>query len=185
MSLLGLGVTVYRLNDKIPFVTDIRPAPTVTLFAVLFVFSGVVVGIVGHVLSARAALVLAALVLPLFLICGTGDLWELDYGVSARRAAQSAIDHLPPTELASATTYKLGRGLKFGLNFYLHRELAEWSPPTGHSSIVFTTPERTKDLEQMGVRCFHYLAFPAVEICADSSAIVASADRSSHRGQPH
>jgi 4-amino-4-deoxy-L-arabinose transferase-like glycosyltransferase len=185
LTIVGLGVTVYQLNDRIPFVTDIRPAPTVTLFAALFVFGGVVVGMVGHSRRSRTALALAAALVPFFMICGTGDLWELDHGVSARPAAQSAMDHLPSTELASATTYKLGRGLTFGLNFYLRRQLAEWSAPVVHSSIVFTSQKYTKELERMGVRCFHYIAFPAVEICEDSSTTLSSADRPSHSGQPH
>ena len=185
LTFLALGLAAYHFSDAIPFVTDIRPAPTVGLFASFLVLSGVLLGIRGLLRPGRLPFALAATVFPVFMVFGAENSWELDYGVSARPAAQSAIDHLPPTELANATTYRLGRGLKFGLNFYLHRELAEWSPPTGRSSIVFTTHERTKDLEQMGVRCFHSIVSPAVEICADSSAIVASADRPSHSGQPH
>ena len=175
----------YRLNEKIPFVTDIRPAPTVVLFSLFLVLSGVVLGIRGLLRPGRVPLVLAAIVLPVFMTFGTENLWELDVGLSARPGAQSAMDRLPKTELASASTYKLGRGLKFGLNFYLHRELAEWSPPTGHSSIIFTSQGHTNELQQMGVRCFHYIAFPAVEICVDSSTIASSPGTLANGRQPH
>jgi 4-amino-4-deoxy-L-arabinose transferase-like glycosyltransferase len=185
LTFVGLGVTAYHLSERIPFVTDIRPAPTAVLFALFLVLSGAVLGIRGLLRPGRVPLVLAAIVLPVFMTFGTENLWELDDGLSARPGAQSAMDHLPSTELASATTYQLGRGLKFGLNFYLHRELAEWSPPVGHSSIVFTSQEHTNELQQMGVHCFRYIAFPAVEICVDSSTIPSSADRLPDRGQPH
>jgi 4-amino-4-deoxy-L-arabinose transferase-like glycosyltransferase len=185
LTLAGLGVLSYRLSDRIPFVTDIRPAPTVVLFADFLVLSGVVLAIRGLLRPNRSPLVLAAMVLPVFMTFGTENMWELDAGVSARPAAQSAIDHLPPTELARVTTYKLGRGLNFGLNFYLHRELAEWSPPVGHSSIVFTTYKNSLELEQMGIHCFHYEAYPAVGICVDSSRVASLPDRPSNSRQPH
>jgi 4-amino-4-deoxy-L-arabinose transferase-like glycosyltransferase len=184
LTFVVLGVATYQLNDRIPFVTDIRPAPTVGLFADLMVFSGIVVGILGLLRPGRTVLALAAIVLPVFIICGAENLWELDAGVSARPAAQGAKDHLPSTELDIATTYKLQRALKFGLDFYLHRELAEWSPPVGQSSIVFTTPKHSSELEQMGIRCFHYVASPAVEICADSSTVVSLSSSRPRSGQP-
>jgi 4-amino-4-deoxy-L-arabinose transferase-like glycosyltransferase len=184
LTFLGLGVLATHLNDRIPFVTDIRPAPTVTLFTALLVFAGVVVGTLGLARPGRVAVALAAIVLPLFMICGTRDLWQLDAGVSARPAAQGARDHLPSPELDTATTYKLQRGAKFALNFYLHRELGEWAPPVGHSSIIFTTHKGSKELEQMGIRCFSYVVHPAVEICVDSSAVASLPSSPPGGGKP-
>jgi len=185
LTLVGLGVAAYHMRDRIPFVTDLRPAPTVVLFVLFLALTGAILGIRGLLRPGRVPLVLAAIVLPVFMTFGAENLWELDEGLSARPGTQSAMDHFPSTELASATTYKLGRGLKFGLNFYLHRELAEWSPRVGRSSIIFTSQEHTNELQQMGVHCFHYIAFPAVEICVDSSTIASSADRLHESGQPH
>jgi 4-amino-4-deoxy-L-arabinose transferase-like glycosyltransferase len=184
LTFVALGVLANQLNDRIPFVTDIRPAPTVSLFAALLVFGGVAVGILGLVRPGRFALVLAAIVLPVFMICGTEDLWQLDAGVSARPVAQGAKDHLPSAKLDMATTYKLQRGLKFALNFYLHRELAEWAPPVGSSSIIFTTHKNSRELEQMGIRCFPYIAYPAVEICVDSSTVASLTSSLPRSGQP-
>ncbi len=171
LTLLILGIVVVRL-DGIPVVTDLRPAPIITGFAALMLLEGFVVGAFVFLRREVAALFIAALALPLFLIVGTGDLWELDAGVSARPAARGAIDHLSQTELDTAATYKLQRGLKFGLNFYLHRDLDEWSPPAGRSSIIFTTHKGSGELQQMGIHCFYYIAFPAVEICVDSSKVM-------------
>ncbi len=185
LTFVLLGVAAYRLNDRIPLVTDIRPAPTVSLFTLLLVFGGVVVGIVALLRRGRAALALAAIMLPVFMTCGTENLWELDAGISARPAAQGAIDHLPPAELGTATTYKLHRAPKFALNFYLHRELAEWAPHVGHSSIIFTTHKNSLELEQMGIHCFHYVVYPAVGVCVDSSSIASLPDSHPRSGQPH
>jgi len=184
LTFVLLGVTANRFSNRIPFVTDIRPAPTVALFALFLVLSGAVLGIRGLLRPGRVQLALAAIVLPVFMTFGTENLWELDAGVSARPAAQSAIDHLPPLELATATTYKLQRGLKFTLNFYLHRELPEWAPPVGHSSIIFTTHKNSVELEEMGIRCFHYEVYPAVGICVDSSRIAHLSSSLANSGQP-
>ena len=184
LSFVGLGLLVNHLSDRIPFVTDIRPAPTVTQFTALLVLGGVVVGIMGIARPGRVAMVIAAIVLPFFMVCGTGNLWQLDAGISARPAAQGATDHLPSQELNTATTYKLQRGATFALNFYLHRELTEWTPPVGHSSIVFTTQKGSRELEQMGIRCFSYLVHPAVGICADSSTIPNLPARTPDSGKP-
>jgi 4-amino-4-deoxy-L-arabinose transferase-like glycosyltransferase len=184
LTFVVLGVSAYQLSNRIPFVTDIRPAPTISLFAAFLVSSGLVIGIRGLLRPGRVILALAAIVLPVFMTFGAENLWVLDDGVSARPAAQGAKDHLPLAELDIATTYKLQRGLEFGLNFYLHRELAEWSPPVGRSSIVFTSHKYSKELERMGVHCFDYIAYPAVEVCADSSKIPSSAARLPRSGQP-
>jgi 4-amino-4-deoxy-L-arabinose transferase-like glycosyltransferase len=184
LTFVGLGMTAYQLNERIPFVTDIRPAPTVVLFSGFLVLSGVVLGIRGVQRPSRSLLVLAAMVLPAFMTFGTENLWRLDEGLSARPTAQGMMDNWPPTELAGATTFKLGRGLKFGLNFYLRRELVDWSPSIGHSSIVFTSHEHTNELQEMGVHCFRGNAFPAVEFCVDPGTIPGLAGGLPRSGQP-
>jgi 4-amino-4-deoxy-L-arabinose transferase-like glycosyltransferase len=179
LTFVVLGMLANHLSDRIPFVTDISPAPGVTLFAILMVLGGMAVGTYGFVRPGRVSLALAASVLPLIMIYGTGDVWQLDAGVSARPAAQGAKDHLPSAVLDAATTYKLQRGLKLALNFYLHRELAEWVPPAGHSSIIFTTQSGSQELKQMRIRCFDYIAYPAVGICLDSTTIASFSGRAS------
>ena len=183
LTFIGLGAVADRLGDRIHFFTDIRPAPTVTQFSDLLIFSGIVIGTLGLLRAGRVPLTLAAIVLPVFMILGTGNLWELDAEVSARPAANGAKNHLPLAELDTATTYKLQRGLKFALNFYLHRELTEWTPPAGHSSIIFTTQSGSKELKQVGIRCLNYIVYPAVEICVDSSTVVSLTSRLPSSGE--
>jgi 4-amino-4-deoxy-L-arabinose transferase-like glycosyltransferase len=187
----GLGFTlvllgaVARLNsEKIPFVTDIHPAPGVMQFYLWMISAGIAVGILAGLRHVRVAMVIAAITFPLFMVLGAANLWELDEAVSARSAVASAESHLPSTELETASSYKLPRGLKFGLNFYLHREIAEWAPPVGRSSIIFTTHASSKELEQMGIRCFSYTVYPAVGICVDSSTVAGLPDGPTRSGKP-
>jgi hypothetical protein len=106
--------------------------------------------------------------MPVFMVLGTGELWQLDAGVSARPIAVGAVNHLTEANLNKATTYKLNRGLAFGLNFYLHRELKEWAPADPQHSIIFTSFANSKELEKLGAQCVLYTAYPAVTICEAS-----------------
>jgi len=172
-------------SEKIPFVTDMRPAPTVTQFYLVVVLAGIVVGILTVLKRLRVALMLASIVLPAFLAFGTKDLWQLDEGVSARPVAliSKAEFRFPEDLLRNAATYKLKRGLVFGLNFYFERELPEWVPPGGQRSIIFASPEGAEELRKR-LACWHYLAAPAVEICADGVRATSLARGSPSSGQP-
>jgi 4-amino-4-deoxy-L-arabinose transferase-like glycosyltransferase len=183
LTLVALGVVADRLHDRIPFVTDIRPAPTVGLLAVFVVFCGIAAGILGLRRRGVAALALTAITLPVFMVVGSADLWELDEGVSARPAIRHMQERWPSTDLSTATSYKLSRSLKFGLDFYLHREVAEWSPPLDDSSIIFTTHKGSAELEKLGIRCFYHIAFPAVETCVDLNKVSSLADGVPGSGQ--
>jgi 4-amino-4-deoxy-L-arabinose transferase-like glycosyltransferase len=185
LTLVALGVAVALLGEKILFVTDIHPAPTVIKFCALMVLAGIALGILAVLRRSRLALVLGAIVLPVFMTLGTADLWDLDAGVSARPTAVEATRYLPAPLLQGATTYKLQRGLKFALNFYFRRELAEWSPPPGQRSIIFTSSSGSQELKQMGIECLPYLARPAVEICADSVRLTGLARTFPRREQLH
>jgi 4-amino-4-deoxy-L-arabinose transferase-like glycosyltransferase len=183
-TLVLLGAVARLKSEKIPFVTDIHPAPGVMHFYLLMILAGIVVAILAGLRHVRVAIVIGAITIPLFMALGAANLWELNEGVSARSAAASAESHVPSTELLTASSYKLPRGLKFGLNFYLHRELAEWAPPGGRSSVIFTTHAGSKELEQMGIRCFSYIAYPAVGICVDSTTVARLPDGPTRSGQP-
>jgi 4-amino-4-deoxy-L-arabinose transferase-like glycosyltransferase len=165
LAFVAIGVVACIEAGKIPFVTDIYPAPTVAQFYLLMFLAGIAIGILAVLRQPRIALVIAAVALPSFMFFGASNLWELDAGVSARPAVDGAMDHLSRADLDRATTFKLRRGLGFGLNFYLHRELKEWSQASGDKSIIFTTHSGSTELARGGISCFFYVAYPAVEIC--------------------
>src|SRR4029077_373662 len=138
LTFVAMGVVAGLESGKIPFVTHIRPAPAIIQFYVVMVLAGIVVGTLTVLRRMRVAQLLAAIVLPAFLIFGTADLWKLDEGVSARHAAVRANRCFPQDQIESAATYKLPRSAKFALSFYFQRELTEWSPPGGRRTIIFT-----------------------------------------------
>ncbi len=165
LTLIAVGVVTHRLELKLPFVTDFVPASTPVWFADWTITAGIFVGILGFFRTRRFALGLVAMVLPVFMVLGTDELWQLDEGVSARPAAKSALAHLTEADLDKAADYKLKRGLAFGLNFYLHRELKEWTPTDPQHSVIFTSFAYSKELEKLGAQCQSYIAYPAVTIC--------------------
>jgi hypothetical protein len=137
-------------------------------FYALMVLAGSAVGILAVMQRVRLGLLLGAITLPVFLIWGTTNLSELDEGVTARPAVLRASRCFPEVQLESAATYKVQRGHKFALNFYFRRELAEWSPPGGRRTIIFTTHNDSQELQKMKIQCFSYQVNPAVNICVDA-----------------
>jgi len=47
-------------------------------------------------------------------------------------------------------TYHLQRSWVYGIDFYLGRELAEWSPADPESALVLTTPEGLREMRRLG-----------------------------------
>ena len=186
-ALLALGSVVALISEKIPFVTDLRPAGSITEFADLMFLGATVVVILSLFRRnhTATAMVVTALLFPIFLTFGPGDLWELDAGVSARRASRYATDYLLAPTVQQATSYKLSRGLKYGLEFYLRREVNEWSPSTNHGTVIFTTPRGSAELQKLGISCSLYEAFPAVGFCGITDATKKLPDSLPRSGQPH
>lgn len=184
LTLIAIGVVAGMLKDKIPLVTDEFPTSPLGNFTAWTVSMGTVVGIFGFFRTRRLALGLAAMVMPVFMVLGTGQLWQLDAGVSARPTVVGALNHLTEADMEKATTYKLKRGLAFGVNFYLHRELQEWALANPQHSIIFTSFANSKELEKLGAQCQLYEVYPAVTICEASRGEPALMRGPTSSGQP-
>ncbi len=165
LTFAAMGVIGRLEGGKIPFGARIHPQPAVVRFFVAMVLVGMVIATLAAFRQTQMGLMIAAITLPTFLIFGIGDFGNLDAVVSARPAAAYAIGSLTPPELDGAVTFKLKRGLGYGLDFYLHRELKEWSPASGEKPIIFTSREGRDELMRSGVPCFYYVADPITETC--------------------
>jgi len=165
LTLILLGVLASRFSDSIPFVTDIRPAPAVTLITVIAIAVGVLT--TGLALSRRfgAAFLAASISILGLTIVDTNYLWQLDDGISARPVVLSTLEHLTADQITTATTYKLPRALKFQVNFYLHREIEEWTPNTEHHALIFTNRKGSQELMKLGAKCLDYEVYPALGMC--------------------
>jgi 4-amino-4-deoxy-L-arabinose transferase-like glycosyltransferase len=184
LTLVLLGTTAYRLNDSIPFVTDIRPSPTVLQFAILAVFGGVLAAALACFQRTRASAFVVVVTMLCFLTLDTGDLWELDDGVSARPMVHVALEHITTEEAAGATVFKLRRAYKYQIDFYLHRETQEWSPDIEKHSLIFTDYKNSSEVVRLGAWCPHYIAFPAVWVCESSKGGPNSMYHPARGGQP-
>jgi 4-amino-4-deoxy-L-arabinose transferase-like glycosyltransferase len=181
---ITVGVTLFILGVLSAFQSEtLHLAPV----ALVLVAGGLVSAVLSSLQKFSPCLIfsLLTILLSINLVMSRTSWQAIDSSASARPAAQKAIDHLPSQELEAAATYKLQRGLQFGLNFYFHKELTEWSAPADRSSIIFTSQKGSRELEQMGIRCLRYFAYPAVGICVDSSTASSLADDLPRSGQPH
>ena len=162
LTLTGLGVSTIALMDRIPFAVDYLP-PHPFGCAILFILVG---GIASIILGIRgrthAALSVCVVSLILAILLGpTGDSQAaINAGVSAGPIGQS---------YASATTsaYKLSRSFQYALNFYLHKEVPEWSANSTQPGWVFVQADRVRELRDLGVKCPAFIAYPALVVCQD------------------
>jgi 4-amino-4-deoxy-L-arabinose transferase-like glycosyltransferase len=184
LTLVLLGLTVYRVNQSIPFVTDIRPSPAVTQFATLAIFGGVLAAALAFLRRTRASTLVVVGTMLCFLTLDTGDLWELDEGVSARPMVTVALQHITSNEAAEATVFKLRRAYKYQVDFYLHRETQEWSPGLENHSLIFTDYKNSQELVRLGAWCPQYIAFPGVWVCESSKGDPTLMRGPARSGQP-
>jgi 4-amino-4-deoxy-L-arabinose transferase-like glycosyltransferase len=182
LTLVLMGLLVL-FDDRIPFVTDIRPAPAAEQFMLLAVLGGSLAAGLALYRRCVAATLILALTVPALLFL-TGNLSELDEGVSARPAVTIAIEHMTPEQTVATTVFKLRRAHKYQVDFYLHRETQEWSPQTGTHSIVFTDFKNSQELVRLGGWCPFHIAFPAVFVCEAGEGEPILMRRSGGSGKP-
>ncbi|MGC0771465.1 MAG: glycosyltransferase family 39 protein [Candidatus Acidiferrum sp.] len=169
LTLILLGVLASRFSDSIPFVTDLRPAPAVTLLTAVAIVGGVLTTAFALFRRFDAAFLAAVISILGLMTVDTSYLWQLDDGISARPVVQTALEHSTEGQITTATTYKLPRALKFQVDFYLHRETEEWTPSNPEHSVILTNRRNTQELTNLGARCLHYVVYPAVALCEGGS----------------
>jgi len=119
----------------------------ILLCAVLAATAGI--AIIALSLSRRRVAISISLLLVCVLveIAGTSILPDLDPYYSARTVGTLLRHDLYPGRLF---TYELPRSWKYGLNFYLGRNLEGWSPDNRNAALVLTTPKGLAKLERDG-----------------------------------
>lgn len=102
--------------------------------------------------QARERRTTASIALTVFLVvcaveyAGLRVLPDLDRSLSPRSEVLAAYSASPD----QIRIYRIPRALQFGLNFYLQRELPEWSPADSGTSWVFTTQAGADELGRTG-----------------------------------
>jgi hypothetical protein len=127
------------------------PTGAVRPLALILTVAAVATGYLGGRGRLRAAVTVAALTIGLGLWqLNTTLMPQLDAGLSTRVAAQEARS-LAGGE--AVHTYGLHRGWQYGLEYYLHGALPEWTSDTPAGSLVVTNSRgmRTMQLEGAGI----------------------------------
>jgi 4-amino-4-deoxy-L-arabinose transferase-like glycosyltransferase len=116
---------------------------------------GVIVAIVGGIgitvmglLRMPSGVVLTFFVMALLVeITGAGVLPGLDPYISARFHGNLLRNDRYPNRVF---TFRLQRSWGYGLNFYLEREIAEWSAADLGPALVLTTPQGLEEIKRLG-----------------------------------
>ena len=90
-----------------------------------------------------AALALSILVVLFLLTFTYVSAARLDPQLSARFSAAQ----ITPQQAAVTYSYKLQRAWQYQLNFYLHREIPEWSPEVAGEAVVVTNQQHLAELK--------------------------------------
>jgi len=192
LTLLAFSILLGYFHRHIPVMTDIQPPPLISqlvLFAFLGGMTTLVLALVRRPSPAVSACGVTILVL---LTCGSSQLWELDEGLSSRRAVRVVTDLGMNNQLLEAVTFNLRRDYVYSLQFYLRKELPEWTPEDANTKLIFTNYKGTEELGEKRVECLRGEVFPPVMLCG-KPVIDKVRDRREHElspgptpsGQPH
>jgi 4-amino-4-deoxy-L-arabinose transferase-like glycosyltransferase len=159
--------------DRLPYAIDYFPPGPLFWVEPLSFIAAIIAVILGFRRYASQALIVAILSVILVLSVGlTGDArWALDSGLSARWASGRPEGISPEYWSTHTATYKLQRSFHYALNFYLHKELGEWSGNTVERNWVFTDSREINTLMSLGLDCSHFMAYPSVIVCEAAHSV--------------
>jgi 4-amino-4-deoxy-L-arabinose transferase-like glycosyltransferase len=148
-TLLVLGVSANHWLRRLPADSPDAEARQWLFWLVTLMVGGLIVALLGFLHRPRGAL-LAGVVLMAGLIEFTGlrALPKLDRALSPRVTAEGAVQI--SRAASELTVFRLNRAWKYGLDFYQHRDLPEWTPQTAQTCWVLTSAEGLQELEKLG-----------------------------------
>jgi 4-amino-4-deoxy-L-arabinose transferase-like glycosyltransferase len=170
-TLLFSGIAFRALDRKIPSGQDIIPVSWHAPIFLSFILGGLISTFLARKKHTSASL-LCSTATMLFALLGAYDgLHWIDPLYSARNAVIATQTLDPNFDPESAASFQLPRGAHFALNFYLRREIPDWSSKTDSAKIVFTTYQEQSRMRNAGFKCRGYMVFPAVIPCWSSTSL--------------
>jgi 4-amino-4-deoxy-L-arabinose transferase-like glycosyltransferase len=160
-TLLGFSLLVFYIALTQRFRVERSHGHDLTEFAIVLIllavaFPGVVLSL-GFLFSRKGLVRNAAFLLsllPMLLPLAGADRLVSELGVVRESPRESAAEliaqHIP---VARLTTYNLGPGWRYGLNFYLGRELPAWSQDPGMDTYVLSGARLCVNSQAMGFSC--------------------------------
>jgi len=165
LTLLAFAIALEFFHLPIPVMTDISPPPLISQLA-FFAFLGSLATLLLALRKQPSLALLACGVTALVLLTtGSGELWQLDAGLSSRNAVQELNELGMNSSSLDAVTFNLRRDYIYSLQFYLRRELPRWIPEDANTKPIFTNYEGTEELGKKGVECIRGIVYPPVMLC--------------------
>ena len=118
--------------------------PLVSLYVMVAAVGGLIVIGAALLRQTRAGLAFSVVLLLFLLNLVYVSLSKLDPQLSARSCARQ----IGVERAANTYSFKLQRSWQYQLNFYLHREIAEWSPSVAGEATVVTSEKNLEELER-------------------------------------
>jgi 4-amino-4-deoxy-L-arabinose transferase-like glycosyltransferase len=145
---IALGIAVYFSLRRITlFTPEGSPSPIAGATAAFAIVAGVVL-IVVNFSEKRQWVILLGILLVVAAVeaANLRILPKLDKFYSARSHAEFMRNDQHPDRIF---TYHLNRAWNYGLAFYFHRELPEWSPDDPRPALLLTTPSGIAEIRKL------------------------------------
>ena len=155
---VGAGFWLHRQLPTSPF-AQLR---NIWYFLAVAAAGGALVAALGSARRIAASLLTnAALIAFLLLAANWFVVPQIDPSVSSRATAKGFLaaesgnaattaEKIPAGSLGS---YKLDRAWQYGLEYYLDRQIPEWTPESGSSFWLFTNDAGCRDIRRRGMEC--------------------------------
>jgi 4-amino-4-deoxy-L-arabinose transferase-like glycosyltransferase len=181
-TILAIGVVAMRHASKHILGQDILPAPW-TMYVWLPLFISAVIAFISATRGRKKLATLAVHVGVLVSILGIGEglVW-MDPQISARGVVRATLIPLQSITSQMLYVYDLPRGIQYGLNFYLRRDIPRWSSEIDSPGYVFTSRKGLEKLGTIGYTCQQHIVFPAAFLCSKDPGILMN--RLPRSGQP-
>ena len=165
LTSLGLGIAGEQFASHRILGQDILPAPWTGAVWLALLFAGVVAAIfVGLRRDIVSLCVLQVGVLLAILGLARG-LVRMDSQLSARGVIEVAHVPLQSAPANKLFVHDLTRGMRYGLNFYLRREIPQWRQESKVGGLVFTSLKGQQELKAAGYSCKQHIVYPAAILC--------------------
>ena len=115
--------------------------------SIIVVAAGIVIALLGFLRNRGALLLSFFLAASCVELAGALVLPALDPFISARFHGELLRNNRYPDRVF---TFHLTRSWQYGLNFYLEREVLEWSPGNPGAALVLTTPQGLAEIRKLG-----------------------------------
>ena len=144
---IALALSVAQWVNRLPAAARDVSGKMISHISIIVIAGGIVIAVLGF-LGNRGALLLSFFLIAFCVeIAGVRILPALDPFISARFHGDLLRNHRHPDRVF---TFQLTRSWQYELNFYLGREVAEWSPADKEAALVLTTPQGLEEIRKTG-----------------------------------